>query len=147
MAIHAREDHGGHRHESRSAAIDPRLLEFFKDLYHRKRESFERLFPKFHGDSFEEEFSRHFEAMCSEAKKGLAHRAKRGDAVTVLQRSLSVGSPRIASRGIGGGDEEQLKLERFKVRTVDIDGGGGGAPPTAGGGSAGGPKTGGTKSK
>lgn len=144
MAIHNGEDHGGHGHRSRSAAIDPRLLEFFRDLYHRKRESFERLFPKFHGDSFEEEFSRHFEAICSEAKKGLAHRAKRGDAV--LQRSLSVGSPRTTSRGIGG-DEEQLKLERFKVRTVDIDGDGGGAPPSAGGGGAGGPKTGGTKSK
>lgn len=138
MAIHDSDDRG-HGHESRSPAIDPRLLGFFKELYHRNGESLERLFPKFHGDSFAD-FSRHFEAMCSEVKKGAAHRSKGGDAV--LQRSLSVGSPGVTSRGIGG-DEEPLKIERFKVRTVDIDG----APPPSGGSGQSGPKTGGATSK
>lgn len=128
MAFHNRHDHHGRK--LRKPVLDPRLLEFFKELYVRNKQLFKKLFPKFHGDSFEE-FTEHFEATCSEAKKRFAHRYERDD--TVLQRSLSVGSPRMMQRGFGG-DEEPLKLERFKVRMVDIDGDEGDPPPGGGGG-------------
>ncbi|KAK9153767.1 hypothetical protein Sjap_001247 [Stephania japonica] len=35
-----------------------------------------------------------------------------------LRRNLSVGSPRVTSRGLGG--EEALKLERFKIKTPNL---------------------------
>ncbi|OWM87637.1 hypothetical protein CDL15_Pgr022750 [Punica granatum] len=147
MAIYTHD--GYHGQESGKPGIDPRLLEFFKELQTRNKELFKKLFPKFHREDFAE-FADHFQAICSEAKKRGAGQARRSDD-TVLQRSLSVNSPRIASRGIGG-DEEPLKLERFKVRMVDIDGDAGGSnPPGSGGGAGGsgqsGPKPGGSKSK
>ncbi|KAK4797763.1 hypothetical protein SAY86_030089 [Trapa natans] len=132
MADRRPEDRGRWKGESSTPAIDPRLLRSFKELYHRNRELFQRLFPKFRGETFAE-FSQHFEDMCSEVRRGIScggkSKTKRDD--SVLQRSLSVGSPMVASREIGG-DLEPLKIERFKVRTVDIDG-----PPRSGSGQNG----------
>ncbi|KAJ0100838.1 hypothetical protein Patl1_05934 [Pistacia atlantica] len=51
-----------------------------------------------------------------------SHNQMRG--VRTMQRSLSVGSPR--SRAIDG-DKSPLRLDRFKIRTVVLDGGGQGS--------------------
>ncbi|XP_030455751.1 uncharacterized protein LOC115676867 [Syzygium oleosum] len=108
-------------------SVDPQLLvvlEFFRELYVRRRDLFKKLFPKLH-DEFAE-FSERLEDFLFREEK-----ERPGDR---LRRSLSVGSPRTTSRDIGGGDLP-LKLERFKVRTVDLDDD---DPPPAGGGGQGG---------
>ncbi|CAK7325306.1 unnamed protein product [Dovyalis caffra] len=96
--------------------IDSRLLmllEFFRELFMRRREVFKKLFPELH-DEFLGMFKKIVNVDLLVAKPGqMKSRA--------LQRSLSVGSPRTPSRN---GGESPLRLERFKVRTV-IPGGGG----------------------
>jgi hypothetical protein len=90
-------------------AVDPRLLtvlEFFRQLYVRRQEVFATSFPDLRRE-FDELFKKHG-AKLSQAKSG---RVK----VKTIQRSLSVGS----SREISGDD---LKLERFKVKTVVVGG-------------------------
>lgn len=90
-------------------AVDPRLLtvlEFFRQLYVRRQEVFETSFPDLHRE-FDELFKKHG-AKLSQVKSG---RVK----VKTIQKSLSVGS----SREISGDD---LKLERFKVKTVVVGG-------------------------
>ncbi|KAI4370700.1 hypothetical protein MLD38_019021 [Melastoma candidum] len=114
--------------------IDPRmlpLLESFQELYFRRRDLFQRLFPKLH-----DEFAKFSEEIAAEArsKDPLAKLPRR------LRRSQSVGSPRVVSRDIGG--EQPLRLERFKVRPVDLDDDL--PPPVLAGGTN---KPGGSKSK
>ncbi|EEF28719.1 uncharacterized protein LOC8277621 [Ricinus communis] len=119
-----------------SSDVDPRLLmllEFFRQLYVRKRDMFKKMFPESHDDEFVDQMLKKIGAMLSTAKS-----EKRED--KTLQRSLSVGSPR--PRSIDG-DEPPLRLERFKVRTL-VPGGGGGDSSSGGQGDT---KSGGTKSK
>ncbi|KAK9283511.1 hypothetical protein L1049_011757 [Liquidambar formosana] len=89
---------------------DPRLhvvLEFFKELYVERRELFKKFFPR-----LQDEFVVWFKKFVN-----TDDRVK----FQTMQRSLSLGSPRMPSRQ---GDESPLRLERFKVRTI-IRGGGG----------------------
>ncbi|XP_056161066.1 uncharacterized protein LOC130135575 [Syzygium oleosum] len=91
-------------------SIDPWLLALMEDLrelYVRRRHQFQELFPKLH-----DEIDRKLED---------ALRSKRTREVRALQRSLSVGSPRLPGRDGGVGDEPALRLDRFKVRTVDLE--------------------------
>ncbi|KAL3718896.1 hypothetical protein ACJRO7_003925 [Eucalyptus globulus] len=117
-------------------SVDPQLLavlESFRELYVRRRDLFKELFPKLH-DEFAKFSERLEEFLFREEKE------RPGDR---LKRSLSVGSPRITSREIGGGDLP-LKLERFKVRTVDLDDD---EPPPGGSGGSGGDQGGGQGGK
>ncbi|KAJ0045270.1 hypothetical protein Pint_05873 [Pistacia integerrima] len=96
-------------------SFDPRLLvllEYFRELYERKGDLFRKIFPGIH-DEFVE-FSKKIGELSSHMK---SHDQMRG--VRTMQRSLSVGSPR--TRAIEG-DESPLRLERFKIRTVILDG-------------------------
>ncbi|KAI6676606.1 hypothetical protein NL676_037402 [Syzygium grande] len=91
-------------------SIDPWLLALMEDLrelYVRRRHTFRELFPKLH-----DEIDRKLED---------ALRSKRAKDVRALPRSLSVGSPRLPGRDGGVGDEPVLRLDRFKVRTVDLE--------------------------
>lgn len=91
-------------------AVDLRLLtvlEFFRQLYVRRQEVFETSFPDLHHE-FGEFFKKHG-AKLSKEKSG---RVK----VKTVQRSSSVGSSREIST-------DDLKLERFKVKTVVVGGG------------------------
>ncbi|KAF8021835.1 hypothetical protein BT93_G2086 [Corymbia citriodora subsp. variegata] len=119
-------------------AIDPWLLALMEDLrelYVRRRHTFRQLFPKLHDEI--------------DQKLEEALRSKRTREVGAFQRSLSVGSPRLPGRDGGVGDEPALRLDRFKVRTVDLEDdvaeggsqqggqGGKGGVASGGGGSAG----------
>ncbi|GMY23185.1 hypothetical protein FCV25MIE_18426 [Fagus crenata] len=89
--------------------IDPRLLtllEFFRQLYVRRQEVFKKSIPDLHNE-FSELFKKDG-AKLSQVKSG---RMK----VQTVQRSLSVGSPRELS-------QDDLKLERFKVKTINLGG-------------------------
>lgn len=97
------------------SSIDPRLLvllEYFMELYERKDDLFRKIFPGIH-DEFVD-FSKKFDELLSQLKSHNGRRSVRG-----MQRSLSVGSPR--SRSIDD-DESPLRLDRFKIRTVILDG-------------------------
>lgn len=110
--------------------IDPRLLmllKYFRELYAREAELFKKVFPGIH-EEFAEAF-RKIGAMLSQVKMQQSR-------VKTMQRSLSLGSHR--TRGIGGG-EPPGRLQRFKVRTVVVDGGiGQGQGAAAGSGGQGG---------
>ncbi|KAJ6892575.1 hypothetical protein NC651_025699 [Populus alba x Populus x berolinensis] len=108
------------------------LLEFFRELFIRRREVFKKLFPELH-DEFLGVFKKMGNINLSIEKPGQVK-------TRALQRSLSVGSPRIPSRN---GGESPLRLERFKVRTV-IPGGGGQGDTDKGGGQGDTDKGGGT---
>ncbi|KAF7846846.1 hypothetical protein BT93_L3674 [Corymbia citriodora subsp. variegata] len=123
-------------------AIDPWLLALMEDLrelYVRRRHTFRHLFPKLH-----DEIDRKLEE---------ALRSRRTREVRTFQRSLSVGSPRLPGRDGGVGDEPALRLDRFKVRTVDLEddvvesggqqGGRGGKGGVASGGGGSGGRNGG----
>ncbi|KAL0007908.1 hypothetical protein SO802_009410 [Lithocarpus litseifolius] len=90
-------------------AVDPRLLtilEFYRQLYVRKQEVFKKSFPELH-DEFDELFKKHG-AKLLQVKSG---RVK----VQTVERSSSVGSSREIS-------QNDLKLERFKIKTIDFGG-------------------------
>lgn len=90
---------------------DPRLLvqlENLRQLYMEKRELFKSIFPEL-DDNFVESF-RKIRATLLQLN---TDRVK----VQTLQRSLSVDSPRTPSRK---GGEYPLRLERFKVKTLDV---------------------------
>lgn len=110
--------------------IDPRLLmllKYFREFYAREAELFKKVFPGIH-EEFAEAF-RKIGAMLSQVKMQQSR-------VKTMQRSLSLGSHR--TRGIGGG-ETPGRLQRFKVRTVVVDGGiGQGQGAAAGSGDQGG---------
>ncbi|GAV90015.1 hypothetical protein CFOL_v3_33424 [Cephalotus follicularis] len=89
-------------------SVDPRflmLLEFFRQLYVRRRDLFDKLFPGLQ-DQFAELLKKFDSILHQEKSDRINTRA--------LQRSMSLGSPR-----------PPLKLERFKVRTVVVDDGSG----------------------
>ncbi|RVW71418.1 hypothetical protein CK203_058098 [Vitis vinifera] len=90
---------------------DPRLLvllENLRKLYTERRELFKNIFPEL-DDNFVESFKK-IRATLLQLK---TDRLK----VQTLQRSLSVDSPRTPSRK---GDEYPSRLERFKVKTLDV---------------------------
>lgn len=90
-------------------AVDLRLLtllEFSRQLYVRKQEVFKKSFPELHGE-FDELFKKHG-AKLSQVKSS---RMK----IHTVQRSSSVGSSREIS-------QNDLKLERFKIKTIDLGG-------------------------
>lgn len=89
--------------------VDPRLLavvEFFRDFYNEKVELFKESFPAIY-----EELADVFKTL-----GGMIPRIK----VRTMKRSLSVGTIRSAKQG----EESTITLERFKVRTLDVDAGG-----------------------
>lgn len=104
--------------------MDPRLislLDFFRELYDRRNEVFEKLFPgKNRGGEFEEFLDKIREVMGRSGVGSEGAVKSRG-----LRRSMSIGSPRDFK---GKGGEESMRLERFKVRIVNVgdDKGGGG---------------------
>ncbi|KAL1342410.1 hypothetical protein HN51_028973 [Arachis hypogaea] len=100
----------GFRTEAGKSA-DPRimrLLEFIRELYIRRRETFKKMVPERLHEDLVGLFER-ISTLLTGANKSM-HGAR------TLQRSLSAGS-------------SQLKLDRFRVRAVDVTGaaGGGGA--------------------
>ncbi|KAI3423032.1 uncharacterized protein J3R85_011315 [Psidium guajava] len=124
----------GHRPCDGDQSIDPWLLalmEDLKELYVRRRHRFQQFFPRLHDEV--------------ERKLKDALRSKRTREVRSFQRSLSVGSPRLPGRDGGLGDEPELRLDRFKVRMVDLedDVEGGGCPQGGAGGEASGSSGGG----
>ncbi|GMG99463.1 hypothetical protein Nepgr_001303 [Nepenthes gracilis] len=104
--------------------LDPRLislLDFFRQLFVRRKDLFQSL------------ISVHLEEFVELLKNMEKDRKVDSASVQFLQRSHSVG----ATRGFQFG-ESDLKLQRFKVKTLDID-------DLNGGGAGGGGKGGGTK--
>ncbi|KAJ9684771.1 hypothetical protein PVL29_016979 [Vitis rotundifolia] len=90
---------------------DPRLLmllDNLRQLYTEKRELFKNIFPE-----LDDNFVELFKKIRSTLLQLKTDRLK----VQTLQRSLSVDSPRTPSRK---GDEYPLRLERFKVKTLDV---------------------------
>lgn len=88
--------------------VDPRLLalvEFFRELYFRRLELFKKIFPG-RPDKFLEEIPKKLNFVSQTTK------------TRTMQRSLSVGSPREFKP-----NESEMRLERFKVRTIDVDDG------------------------
>lgn len=107
-------------------SVDPRLLsllEFFRELFVRRRELFRNIFPGLH-DEFVE-VSKKVGGVVAQVQEN------RRRAPTTVQRSLSVGSPRTPS---GKRGEPPLRLERFKVRTVILAAGVGQGGKGGGGG-------------
>ncbi|MED6216932.1 hypothetical protein PIB30_012660 [Stylosanthes scabra] len=91
-------------------SVDPRimrLLEFIRELYIRRRETFKKMVPERLHEDLVELFKRITTLLTG------ANKSMRADGRRTLQRSLSAGS-------------SQLKLDRFRVRYVDAGGGGGG---------------------
>ncbi|KAI4302278.1 hypothetical protein MLD38_038051 [Melastoma candidum] len=112
-----------------SDATEPRVLEFLEDfgeLCYRRHELFHKIFPESHDD-----YRAVLDGALAEA------RMKKRTRAGTVQRSLSIGSPRVRSRGLGREGDEVLRLERFKVKTVDFEddeaGAGGGGPVAAAG--------------
>ncbi|KAI9124720.1 hypothetical protein K1719_004642 [Acacia pycnantha] len=84
-----------------------RLLEFFRHLYYRRSETFQKIVPSELQEEFVELFDR-IEAVFS----GIKSKNKKAN---TIQRSLSLGQRSLAA---GGSD---LRLDRFKIRTVRVD--------------------------
>jgi hypothetical protein len=107
-------------------SVDPRLLsllEFFRELFVRRRELFKKIFPGLHDE---------FVEVSKKVGGVVAHvQENRRRAPMTVQRSLSVGSPRTPS---GKRGEPPLRLERFKVRTVTLAAGVGQGGKSGGGG-------------
>ena len=96
--------------------VDPRLLafiEFFKELYLRRPELFKKIFPGHLHDKFLAEMPKKLDLVLSRVKSDQTTR------VQTMQRSLSIGSPREFKRD----ETSEMRLERFKVRTIDVDDG------------------------
>ncbi|XVE99090.1 hypothetical protein REPUB_Repub03eG0166900 [Reevesia pubescens] len=92
-------------------SIDPRLLvllEFFKEFYVRRKELLKKIFPG-HQNEFLE-FLGKVGRVLVEVKSNHVQ-------VKTMQRSLSLGSPRTPSKN---GDEPPLRLQRFKIRTINF---------------------------
>ncbi|XP_009337013.2 uncharacterized protein LOC103929530 [Pyrus x bretschneideri] len=88
-------------------SVDPRLLalvEFFRELYFRRVELFNRIFP-----GVQDKLTIVGVALAQmKSDQTKAHRT--------MQRSLSIGSPRDFKRR-----ESEMRLQRFKVRTIVVD--------------------------
>lgn len=114
--LHPREDNFSFRlvQPKTGKPVDPRLLavlEFFREFYVERRELFRRTFPTIHSELAE--FFRKLGEIILQRKM---NRIK----VQTIQRSLSLGSPRTPKQG----EESTIRLERFKVRTLDLSSGG-----------------------
>ncbi|KAM1048977.1 hypothetical protein ACFX2I_028040 [Malus domestica] len=95
-------------------SVDPRLLalvEFFRELYFRRFELFKKIFPGVQ-DKLIIEVPKKLGMVLAQMK------SDQTKAVWTMQRSLSIGSPRDFK-----GRESKMRLERFKVRTIDVDDG------------------------
>ncbi|KAJ8759163.1 hypothetical protein K2173_004170 [Erythroxylum novogranatense] len=95
------------RSEEDGNSVDPRLmrlLEFFRQLFIRRRELLNRMFPGLQDECVE---------VCKKVGNML-HLRKPGHEVVTLRRSLSIGSGELSS---------SLRPDRFKVRTVTPVGG------------------------
>ena len=112
--------------------VDPRLLsllKFSRELYVRRKELCKKSFPKLH-DEFVELSKK---CGCVVPQVQIPHlQVNRRRSTPTLQRSLSVGSPRTPSNR---GGESDLRLDRFKIRTLNVDSGGGGGGGGGGSGS------------
>ncbi|KAL5733652.1 hypothetical protein ACOSP7_032996 [Xanthoceras sorbifolium] len=113
-------------------SIDPRLimlLEYFRELFDRKRELFRKIFPRSTDELVQ--FFKKIGEMVSQVK------SDRRGVRSSMQRSLSLGSPR-RTRDIKGGDDD-LRPERFMVvRPAVVRGDDqGGDDDTSGGGQGG----------
>ncbi|XP_019056818.1 PREDICTED: uncharacterized protein LOC104803183 [Tarenaya hassleriana] len=91
------------------------LLEYFRELYVREIQLLKKIFPGVK-DEFLDFFKKIGEAV-SQAKQSRERVEFR-----TIERSLSVGSPRLASRGFDFGSEIPTGNERFKVSTVNSGG-------------------------
>lgn len=103
-----------YRLQAEAGKVDQRLLpllEFFRELFVRRRELFKKIFPGIY-DEFVE---------LSKKVDGVVAQVQEDRRYPTMQRSLSVGSPRTPSVKRG---EPPLRLERFKVRTVILAGSG-----------------------
>ncbi|KAL8171677.1 hypothetical protein V2J09_023481 [Rumex salicifolius] len=112
-----------------TTVMDPKLvslLDFFKQLERRKKELFSEVIPV-HGDEIMDVFRK--------IRKDEERRGRPGFQF-ILKRNHSAGAAGAVARGIdlSGGD---IKLERFKVKTLDV---GDPPPPPVGGGKGGGGK-------
>ncbi|KAK4593136.1 hypothetical protein RGQ29_017332 [Quercus rubra] len=104
--------------------VDPRLLsllKFFRELYVRRRELCKKSFPRCH-DEF---------VKLSKKCGGVVPQVQVPDlqvnrmrSTPTLQRSLSVGSLRTPSNR---GGESDLRLDRFRIRTLNVGSSGGGS--------------------
>lgn len=95
-------------------SVDPKLLalvEFFRELYFRRLELFKKIFPEHHHHNFLDEMPKKVGLVLSRVKSNQTR-------VRTMQRSMSISSPPEFKR-----DESEMRLERFKVRTIDLDDG------------------------
>ncbi|XP_022748093.1 uncharacterized protein LOC111297719 [Durio zibethinus] len=101
-------------------SFDPRLLvllEFFREFYVRRQELLKKIFPRLQNEFIE--LFKKFGRVLAQVKSNQVK-------VKTMQRSLSLGSPTTPSKK---GDESPLRLDRFRIRTVnigDVQGGQGG---------------------
>ncbi|XVE68620.1 hypothetical protein DITRI_Ditri09bG0083100 [Diplodiscus trichospermus] len=107
------DDH--HRIQERAKRLgksfDPRLLvllEFFREFYVRRKELLKKIFPGLQNDFIE--FFKKVGRLLDEFRSNQVK-------VKTMQRSLSLGSPPTPSKE---GDESPLRLDRFKIRTVNV---------------------------
>ncbi|XP_017984529.1 PREDICTED: uncharacterized protein LOC18586776 [Theobroma cacao] len=136
-------DMGDNHHRIQESAkrlgksFDPRvlvLLEFFGEFYVRSQELLKQIFP-----GLRNEFIEFFKKVGTVLAKVKSNQVK----VKTMQRSLSLGSPLMPSKKE---DESSLRLERFKIRTVNIgDVQEGGQSSQGGQGGQGGTKPAGSK--
>ncbi|KAG6680351.1 hypothetical protein I3842_13G037200 [Carya illinoinensis] len=97
--------------------MDPKLvsvLEYFWELFVQKREVFMNIFPELLQHEVVKLLEK-FETVIAQVKMDRTMKAR------VLQRSLSIDSPRPMS--VGGDRDSPSKLEYFRIRTVSTDGG------------------------
>ncbi|KAK9283450.1 hypothetical protein L1049_011694 [Liquidambar formosana] len=104
--------------KSARKSVDPRLLELlesYKELYVRRKELFKKIFPRLQEELVE---------LLKENGVELPSQAKKDSRkVETMQRSLSLGSPRMPSRQGDESESAPLRLDRFKVRTLNVGGG------------------------
>ncbi|GAB2276856.1 hypothetical protein Dimus_011568 [Dionaea muscipula] len=101
------------KEEKPAVGIDPRLtslLEFFGELHVRRKDLFRRLISVHH-----EEFVELLRKM-EEVKE----KEKEGRRKPMMKRSQSVG-PAAAARGVKLDNISDLRLQRFKIKTLDVD--------------------------
>ena len=102
--------------------VDPRLLsllKFFRELYVRRRELCKKSFPRLHYEFVE--LSKKCVGVVPQVQ--VPHlQVNRMRSTPTLQRSLSIGSPQTPSNR---GGELDLRLDWFRIHTLNIGSGGG----------------------
>ena len=111
--------------------VDPRLLsllKFFRELYVRRRELCKKSFPRLHYEFVE--LSKKCVGVVPQVQ--VPHlQVNRMRSTPTLQRSLSIGSPQTPPNR---GEESDLRLDRFRIRTLNVGSSGGGRSNDGGGG-------------